>query len=312
MELVNNTRVFFEPHSHQYLLDGEKLLMGVTTLLAKHHLSADLSGIPEETLKAAAAKGTELHEQIESYDAGKVAVMTPLLEDYRKLRLKHIASEYLVSDNDIIASKIDGVYKGRKKNGVRLVDYKSTYDKHIRAWGWQLGIYKVLIEAQNPGLVVEDTSVIWIDKKTERIKEHIPIDPIPKDMVDELLRCERGGETYKDPGAEPQKASLILSDSEIAEYIDSIDTLARLNEQIKMAEKVVDAANKKVLDFMITNSLETLSADGGAFSIKKGYVRQTFDSKSFKEEHPKLAKKYEGQTYVSPSLLFKRNKPKNM
>ena len=92
MELVKNSRVFFEPLSHTYLLDGDKELMGVTSLMKKHGLSANYAGISQEVLDAAAKVGTALHEEIENYDNKKVTVLTPLLKNYKKLCKENCAA----------------------------------------------------------------------------------------------------------------------------------------------------------------------------------------------------------------------------
>ena len=40
-KLIQNERVWFDPVSHNYLLDGEEILTGVTSLMKKHGLGAD-------------------------------------------------------------------------------------------------------------------------------------------------------------------------------------------------------------------------------------------------------------------------------
>ena len=106
MELRNNTRVFFDPLSHTYLM-GDKILTGVTTLMRKHGLSPDYSGIPKATLDKAAEEGTAIHKEIEDYDNGLSVLRTPLIEDYIALcqqnGLKFLANEYLVSDDESVA-----------------------------------------------------------------------------------------------------------------------------------------------------------------------------------------------------------------
>ena len=62
MQLANNTRIFFDETSHTYLLDDDKILIGVTSLMKKFGLSPDYSGIPEATLKKAAEEGTAIHK----------------------------------------------------------------------------------------------------------------------------------------------------------------------------------------------------------------------------------------------------------
>ena len=74
MELRNNPNVFFSKEAHVYLC-GDKELPGVTTVLRRHGLMPDYSGIPDKVLEEAARKGTALHEAIESYDNGEAVML---------------------------------------------------------------------------------------------------------------------------------------------------------------------------------------------------------------------------------------------
>ena len=85
MELYHDDRVFFDPVSHTYLLDGEKLLCGVTEIMKKNNLGANYSDIPEWRLREAAEQGTAIHEEIEQYDDGEAVFASELIDEYRKL-----------------------------------------------------------------------------------------------------------------------------------------------------------------------------------------------------------------------------------
>lgn len=307
MKLRQNNRVYFEPESHTYLLDGETVLIGVTSLMKKHDISPDYSNIPEAVLNNAAAEGTAIHNLIEDYDNGVAVPMEPLLKEYRKLGLKFIANEYLVSDNETIASKIDGIYKGQAKNAVILVDYKTTVELHRRSLEWQLGIYKVYFERQNPGLVVEACYCLHIDKKKRKILGLVPIEPVDEIQVDALLEAERNGLPYFDE-QQTHDASEMVPAEEIQTYIRSSAQIAELKAKLKEVEDAVKAWEKKLLDHMQSNNIEELQSEGGVFTIKKAYTRMGYDTKLLAAEHPKLAKKYEKPTVVGASLTFKPNK----
>ena len=126
MKLVKNEKVFFSEEAHIYLNENGDELIGVTSLMRKHGLGADYSGIPEATLRRAAEEGTALHKEIEDYETGQAVLISPLIQEYQKLGLKCVAVEYLVSDDTTVASSIDGVYEGTKKNTVILVDYTTA------------------------------------------------------------------------------------------------------------------------------------------------------------------------------------------
>ena len=314
MELQNNTRVYFEPLSHTYLLDGGKQLIGVTELMKKHGLGADYSGIPEKVLNKAAEEGTALHKEIEDYDNGLSVLRTPLIEEYAKLcaqtGLIFAASEYLVSDNEIVASSIDGVYglknRNRNNNEVVLIDYKSTQKVHTRPLQFQLGIYKVLFERQNPDLIVTATYCLHIDKKLRTIKGLVPIEPVSEAEVDALLQAEREGRIYVDLHEEPS-AELVLTDAELTAYVTQQNEIARLKEQIKAIEETIKGLDARVLAYMLENNLEQMEGGGGVFKVKKAYERATVDVPRLKKCQPGLYEQYKKVTMVAASLTFKPN-----
>ena len=306
MRLNENKRVFFDPTAHLYLLDGERLLMGVTSLMKKHGLSADYSGIAKKVLDAAAAEGTAIHQEIEDYDNGKAVLISPLIQEYRELGLKFIANEYLVSDNDIVASAIDGVYEGEHKNGVILVDYKATQKVHKRALSWQLGIYKVFFERQNPTLKVEKTLCLHIDKKERKIKGLIPIDPVSEEEVTALLTAEKNGEIYCDNYSEPN-VEVILSGEELNAYVANQSEIAKLKEAVKEIESVLKEYDKRILEYMKSHNLDKMDAPDGTISIKKGYTRVGIDTEKLKKKRPDIFAQFTKETSVSPSIIYKPN-----
>ena len=312
MELQDNTRVFFDPLSHTYLLDGEKPLIGVTELMKKHGLGADYSGIPEKVLNKAAEEGTALHKEIEDYDNGLSVLRTPLIEEYAKLcaqtGLIFVASEYLVSDNEIVASSIDGVYglKNGKKNEVVLIDYKSTQKVHTRPLQFQLGIYKVLFERQNPDISVVACYCLHLEKKTKSIKGLVPIEPVSEAEVDALLEAERQGIIYIDDKEEPS-AELVLTDQELAAYVVQQAEIARLKEQIEKIEEALKGMDNRVKEYMLEHGLEKLEGGGGVFTIKKAYERTTIDAAKLKKIQPGAYDMCKKTTKVSASLSFKSN-----
>lgn len=305
MELVNNSKVFFDETSHSYLLDDGRLLIGVTSLMKKFGLSPDYSGVPESVLKKAAEEGTAIHKEIEDYDNGISVLNTELIDGYRKLGLKHIASEYLVSDNETVASAIDGVYEGPKPNTVILVDYKTTQKVHTRALEWQLGFYRTLFERQNPGIEVTGCYCLHIDKKTRKILGLVPIDPVSPDMVDEVIDAERKGEIYVDPYT-PVFAAMAIQD-DLPAYVSKLTLIAELKAKIKEAETFVKDCDSRIIAYMQENNLEELSTGEGTIKLKKGYQRKTVDTARLAKDYPQLASKYEKISEVSPSVIYKTN-----
>lgn len=307
MELLNNDRVFFEPVSHTYLM-GDNVLIGVTSLMEKHGLSPDYSGIPKAVLNKAAEEGTAIHKEIEDYDNGVSVLRTPLIEEYIATCQEHglifARNEYLVSDNELVASSIDGVYG--PESAISLVDYKTTQKVHRRSLEWQLGIYKVLFERQT-SLKVEKCYCLHIDKKGRTIKGLVPIEPVSEAEVDALLQAEREGRIYIDQHEEPS-AELVLTDAELTAYVTQQNEIARLKEQIKGIEETLKGLDGRVKDYMIANGLDKLEGGGGVFTLKKAYERTTIDTERFRKMQPGLFEQYSKKSIVQPSITFKTNK----
>ena len=306
MELRNNDNVFFDPLSHTYLA-GDKVLIGVTSLMKKHGLSPDYSGIPEATLMKAAAEGTAIHKEIEDYDNGVSVLRTPLIEEYIAICQEHglifAQNEFLVSDNELVASSIDGVYGS--ENAISLVDYKTTQKLHRRSLEWQLGIYRVLFERQT-GLKVAKCYCLHIDKKERTIKGLVSIEPVSEAEVDALLLAEKEGRIYIDQHEEPS-AELVLTDEELTAYVTQQAEIARLKEQIKGIEETIKGLDARVLAYMTENNLETLEGGGGLFKVKKAYERTTIDTTRLKKMQPGIYEQYKKVTTVAASLTFKPN-----
>ena len=115
MRLIENTQVFFESQSHTYTNQAGDLLNGLTSLMAKHNLGADYNGIPDATLKKAAEKGSAVHSYLQRYDEGELVPTSDLLDDYKAQHFKHLRSEFLVSDNEIVATFLDKVYEAGER-----------------------------------------------------------------------------------------------------------------------------------------------------------------------------------------------------
>lgn len=306
MHLRSNNKVFFEELSHTYIL-GDKVLVGVTEIMRKHHLSADYSHIKKEVLEQAAEIGTAIHKEIEAYDNGESVVMNDLLNEYKKLGLKHVASEYLVSDDEMVASGIDGVYEGSAENTAILVDYKTTSKVHTRALEWQLGIYSVLFVRQNPEIRVESCYCLHIDKHKRKILGFIPITPVTEEEVNALFDCERRGEIYKDKVE--QEIVPFLAEVDLATYMSNYRQVQEMKSAIKLLEGQLKEIDNQILEYMVENGINEMQAgEDGVFRVTKEYKKTTLDSAKLKKDLPDIYAKYSKETKVSASLSFKKSK----
>lgn len=306
MELIENKEVFFESQSHSYTRADGELILGLTSLMAKHNLGADYSGIPEATLRQAAEKGTKVHAYLQAFDEGELVPTSDLLDDYRAQGFKHLRSEFLVSDNEIVATFIDKVYEAGKKE-VDLADVKTTQKVHRRALCWQLGVGKYLFELQNPGIKVRKTFCIWADKEGLTLKGIIPIEPVSTEEVEALLDAERNGLIYIDENAVPDITEA-LTESEAQTLAENASRIADLEATLKALKEADDAIRGKLLDYMEDNNLTEVVCPGGKFTRKAAYTQTRVDSKALESKFPAVYAKVLKTTNVKSSISYKPNK----
>ena len=191
IQLVKSS-VVFNPENHTYFL-GDKQLFGVTSTLIRRAFPNKYSGISEETLANAAAKGHELHEKIQNHDRFGGYLDDERIRNYDKVKesygLTVLANEYTVSDEERYASQIDIVCLDYR-NEVCLIDTKSTYNLDRASTALQLSIYKRFFEKQNPNLKVSHIYALWLPNKDHSICEFIELSPIDNNTLDSLIKAD--------------------------------------------------------------------------------------------------------------------------
>lgn len=316
MELRNNPfNIFFSKEAHIYFDANGNELIGLTSLMSKHGLGADYHGIPAERLKKAAEEGTAIHEYLQSIDEGN-SVFTDYLGDaylaaIHEMGVKHLASEYLCSDNEIVATFIDKVYDTGELNLVDLADVKTTVECHKDALAWQLGVGKYLFELQNPGIKVRNCFCVWIEKKKRQLRDIVPIEPRSEEDVLALLECERSGRIYIDTKQTPG-AELVLSNSELSTYVQNYGQVIEYKAKLKEAEEKLMELDGKVLKFLLDNSIEEMGGpDGITFKVKKAYTSTRVDSNAVKRDYPAVYEKCKTTSVTKASLLVNKKEQSN-
>lgn len=297
MRLRKNKEVAFNEWLHVYTASDGHTLIGVTELMKRHGLSPDYGGISKDVLEKAAARGTAIHQLLQDYDDGKAVIEDENLKAYKALGLKVHCSEYLVSDNEIVATFIDKVL-----DDCSLADVKSTSSVHRRPLEWQLSIGAYLFELQNPGKKVPHLYCIHVrDGKAKLIE----VSRIPNEAVERLLECERCGVVYSDNPV-PADAALALEEQAVV-LAEQIDQIARLKLAIKETEQASAELQQRLYDYMTENNLDEMACELGTFVRKAPYTKKALDSARLKKEKPELYKQYLKESEVKGSITFKTN-----
>lgn len=297
MRLRKNKEVAFNEWLHVYTASDGHTLIGVTELMKRHGLSPDYGGISKDVLEKAAARGTAIHQLLQDYDDGKAVIEDENLKAYKALGLKVHCSEYLVSDNETVATFIDKVL-----DDCSLADVKSTSTVHRRPLEWQLSIGAYLFEMQNPGKKVPHLYCIHVrDGKAKLIE----VSRIPNEAVERLLECERCGVVYSDNPV-PADAALALEEQAVV-LAEQLDQIARLKLAIKETEQASAELQQRLYDYMTENNLDEMACELGTFVRKAPYTKKSLDSARLKKEKPELYEQYLKESEIKGSITFKTN-----
>lgn len=306
--LVKNEHVGFYDDGHDYVqLDTFSDLCGVTGILHKYVFPDMYQDVDEETLRKAAQRGSAIHQAIEDLDNGKkveeldkeyLQQITNYLSICKDNNLKHEASEYLVSDNEFVASAIDKVFRVNE-NSFILADIKTTYKLHEEYVRWQLSIYKYLFELQNPNAKVKGLYAIWLRNEKSQFVE---LEPIDKAIIVELLTCAKNECEWTNPLAMKE---LAMPD----EYLEQEDELLIKLDQLKDADNFKKAWVAQFKE-MFDADLKIKSFVGKQVTISKTQTshKVVFDESRFALENPELYKQYCVVKETAASIRININK----
>lgn len=267
--------VVFEPQTHQYINDNWEILLGVTSLMKKHGLSPDYSAIDPEVLRKAAERGSKVHSDIEMYCKGEQVEETPAIKAFAKLKLDVLDNEYLVSDNEIVASSIDVVL-----SDYSLADIKTTSTLHLEPLRWQLSIYAYLFELQNPNIKAGKLYGIHIRNGVAKVVE---VERIQSVEIERLMQCERNGLTFI--------ASLtpcVEEDKEMIELFNIEQAIVHLKDQIKGYEEAKTKFYETLYTKMENDNIKKLETVSMAITRVLPTMRNSVDSKQLESKYPEV------------------------
>lgn len=272
--------VLFDEEQHTYTL-GEKELSGITSIIKRYVFPDMYKNVSEAVLNKAAERGTRIHHLVQLWTMGilsddDIQELQPFLDAYYASGLDAYEAEYLVSDNESVASSIDLVCIDKDENIV-LCDIKTTSVLHTEYLQWQLSIYAYLFEKQNQGMQVHSLSAIHIrDGKCNFVE----VQRLPDEYVVALLDAYKSRlETFDNPlRAIPEGLDAMLEAYAENEYtLAEIEAISASYEQRKkeLQESIAAALKEKGL-----SKIETPAAK---VTIGNDSERKSFDLKLFQE-----------------------------
>lgn len=275
MSSLKYSDVVFNEAEHTYTL-GDKLLHGITPVVEKYICEGKYDGIPAVVLAKAAERGSKIHKEIELELSGFTSNFVTLetnaflaaTTDY-----KFIASEYLVSDNDYFASKIDIV--DDKHN---LYDIKTTSSLDEEYVSWQLSIYAYLFELQN-GFPCGRLYAVWLRNGDCRI---IEVEKKDKTLVLQLLSAARNDQPFIKPKAElPMTAEEMKQLAELAKLEAAIiDIEKQKKEAVARRDELKQGVEAKMREF----GVDKWETDNLRFTLVEETTKKMVDAEKMKAD----------------------------
>ena len=288
---LNIVPVRFDQEAHTYTDERTgAMLSGVTGTLVHRVFPDKYKEIPQHILEQAAARGSHVHEDIELAEELGVVPTTEEGKNYLKLKKAHemtfLESEYTVSDLEHYASQIDLVFEAGEDT-VDIADIKTTSKFDKESVSWQLSIYAYFFEINNPHLKVGKLYGIWLRGD---IAQRIEVERHSVDEVKALIQADKEDKPFEYCPAFP-------------DYItENEETLCAIGARIKTLQEEYDRIKGEVLAKMIENGDKSFDTGKLLVTVIAASVRQSFDSKTFKKDHPEEYDKYIKESRTSESL----------
>lgn len=302
---LNQSDVIYIEETHEYFTPDFKKLHGITGFINEQLFPGKLDGIPESVLSLATERGKRVHGECESIDNEGIEAESAHGENYLRLKcnynLTHIASEYIVTDNDFIASPIDKIYLGFSTNSVILGDIKTTYKLDMLYLSWELSIYAYLFERQNSHLKVDSLVAIWL--KGEESDTILPVDRIPDKEIEIFLKCCKEGLSYADNCSEDFYVAKL---NDLPAKINNVEeSVYQLLEMQKTLDEQMNSFKSQLLELMKEAKADNIKGDLITITRKKAYQRESFDAKAMKDKYPDVYDEFVKLSYVKESIQIK-------
>lgn len=293
---LKQSKVVFNQEEHTYTL-GNKQLSGVTSLLDRQLFKDKYTGIPEAIMKASAERGSLIHETIEVVDslgvASDMAEVQAYLDIKEKNSLTTHCNEYLVSDNEHIASSIDIVF-----DDCSLADIKTTSKLDKDYVSWQLSIYAYLFELQNPRKKVGKLYAIWLPKAQYGKPALVEVERKPSEIVKELIECDKRGEQFEYKPVESTQQAMTVAEDVVNEVIS-------IGRQMKEMEQRYKALQAGLLEVMKLNNVKNFKSGDLTLIYKESSTRKSIDSKALESKYPDIYNELLKESQVKESLTIK-------
>lgn len=289
MELKQSP-VLFDEQEHIYTLDGIPL-SGITSIINTILFPNKYNDVPVSVLAKAAERGHKIHAILQDFVTTGAMEACEELQNFIDLcatkDIHPMVAEYLVSDEENVASSIDMV-----DTDYNLYDYKTTYSLDTRYVSWQLSIYAYLFELQNPSLKAGKLFAIHLRNGKATLVE---VERKPADACKALIEAYIN-ETPFEYTDEDIVSDELTKAAEIAEK--KLLVKAYLEELEQQEAELIP----QIIAQMKDRKIDTADVAGVHFKYTAASERKTFDSTKFKAENAELYNKYIKKTKIAEGI----------
>lgn len=290
---LNESSACFNQEAHTYTLNGKEL-SGVTSLLDRQIFKNKYACVSGAVLNKAANRGSLIHETIELVDGLGIESDLAEVQAYIAIKQQHglstHANEYLVSDNDHVASSIDIVF-----DDCSLADIKTTSHLDRDYVSWQLSIYAYLFELQNPGLKANKLYAIWLPQKRYGKPALVEVERKPTELAQELIECDKRGEEFMLPDTQSQ---------ELQVSADVIDEVANISRQMKEMKARYEELQQGLLELMKQSNVKSFKCDRLTLSYKEPSTRKSIDRKLLESKYPHIYEECLKESVIKESITI--------
>lgn len=299
--LKHNFGVIYDPNTHTYT-DAQGLeLSGITGIIKQYICPNIYADVPVEVLENARIRGTKLHSLLELYANGTFANVTEedaeIIENFNAMALALedytcLASEYVVSNNELTASPIDLLALDYEGN-LTIIDLKTSHSLNVEFVTWQLNFYRYFLEIQT-GLKTDNMQALHVSNGKAKF---VKVQKIANEHLEYMLSCAYNFKEFKNP--------LQVEEDKITKLETIYREKKALEEQIKALEEQEEQIKAEVIAEMKANAVKTYESDSIRVTFKSESVKNSFDSKKFAEAEPELYKNYLKTSKIKESLTIK-------
>lgn len=297
LPILKESGVVFNESDHTYFL-GDVQLQGITSTLVHRAYPHEYDGVSEEKLAERAAYGHNVHEMLEFCVTNGVDSDMPEWWMFKQMcednHLRVLRIEYIVTDFKKYASPIDIVALD-ENNGIWLIDLKTNYAPPVNKGTVQLSWYKKRFEEMNPDHKVVGCAIAWVrnDAKRGQLSKWIPITPWADEALALLEKCEEDDTEFD--------MTNLYGDLP-AKFAEVETEVARLETQIKFMQERQKTFKEGLYALMEEYNIKSWSGSKVKLTRVLPTESETFDSKSFKADHPELYAQYLKKTKRAGSL----------